>query len=135
MNTEISDICINGEINIDSILEHENTLNKSENWNKLNKTIKLQKLHVYAEKYGKDHSMSVKEIRNLKQFFNDALTKKKLNKSKDVVYEKQEVIQVNGLCIHSTTRQFTLRNDSKRVHTLKSLPQKKKENEYNNDEP
>ena len=112
---------------IDVILEQENTHNKTESWNKLNKTTKLQKLHHFSERYGKEHNYSVKEIKQLKHFFSDALEKKKIQKTKEVVYDKnkQEVLDVPGLMLHPTTRVFTLRNDAKHVSTLKSLPPKR----------
>ena len=43
-------------INIDQLLELEKQHNKTEQWNKLDKTVKIQKLHQYAEKYGKEHN-------------------------------------------------------------------------------
>ena len=64
-------------VNIDDILDNENSQNKTESWNKLNKTLKIQKLHYFSEKYGKDHKYSAKEIKQLKMFFSDALEKKK----------------------------------------------------------
>ena len=39
------------EENVDHILENEIQQNKNETWNKLNKTVKIQKLHEYADKY------------------------------------------------------------------------------------
>ena len=48
---------------IDSLLEKEMLFNKTEPWNKLDKTVKTQKLIAYAEKYG---SVTLKgEIQNL----------------------------------------------------------------------
>ena len=113
--------------NIDDILDNENNQNKKETWNKLNKTLKLQKLHYYSEKYGKEHKYSAKEVKQLKHFFVDALEKKKLQKAKDVVYDKntQEVIEVPGLSFNSISRKFTLRTDPKHVSTLKSLTPKR----------
>jgi hypothetical protein len=45
---------------IDQLLEREKLHNKSETWTKLDKTAKIQKLHQYAEKYGRDHAYPVK---------------------------------------------------------------------------
>ena len=56
-------------LNIDSILEQERQHNKTESWMKLDKNIKRQLLHSYAEKYGKEHNMPVKDIKSLKMFF------------------------------------------------------------------
>ena len=41
---------------------------KSESWSKLDKTMKIQKLHMFAEEYGRKSTLPVKEIKALKQF-------------------------------------------------------------------
>ena len=56
---------------IDKFLDQEKLQNKTESWNKLNKTTKIQKLHVYSEKYGKEQGYSAKEIKALKMFFSE----------------------------------------------------------------
>ena len=50
---------------LDQLLETENLQNKSDTWNKLNKTVKIQKLHIFAEKYGKDNTLPVKDVKAL----------------------------------------------------------------------
>jgi Holliday junction resolvase len=122
-----SEIIETEPINIDELLEKEKINNKNENWNKLDKTMKIQKLHAFAEKYGKDNSLAIKNIKMLKTFFNQCLEKNKLNKIKDVVYnkEKHEVESIPSLLFNSTTRNFTLKQTDKRVSTIKSLAPKK----------
>jgi hypothetical protein len=113
---------------VDTILEKETQQNKNESWNKLNKTHKLQKLNNYAEKYGTDQKYSAKEIKNLKQFFLDSLERGKLQKTKEVIYDKhtQMINEIPGLFLHPTNHNFTLRiTDTKRVSTLKSLAPKR----------
>ena len=56
------------QIDLDKLLETEKQQNKVDAWNKLDKTLKTQKLHMFAEKYGKDNSLPVKDIKSLKQF-------------------------------------------------------------------
>ena len=121
MNSSVTEEPI--ELNLDDILERENTHNKTESWNKLNKTSKIQKLHQYSEKHGKEHKYSAKEINQLKRFFSDMLYKKKLQKTKEVVYNKitQEITDVPGLFLHPSSRTFTLKADKTRQSTLKSL--------------
>ena len=53
---------------IDQLLENENIKNKKDAWNKIDKTVKIQKLHEFAERYGKEHSLPVKDIKNLKLY-------------------------------------------------------------------
>jgi uncharacterized protein YcbK (DUF882 family) len=115
------------EINIDQLLEQENSHNKTEAWNKLNKTLKIQKLHAFSERYGKEKKYTVQEIKQLKRFFSDALEKKKLQKTKEVTYDKnkQEVMDVPGLFYNNTNHSFTIRADIKRISTLKSLTPKR----------
>ena len=113
---------------VDHILEKETQQNKNESWNKLNKTVKLQKLSIYAERYGVDHKYSIKEIKQLKQFFLDSLERGKLQKTKEVIYDKntQTINDIPGLFLHPTNHNFTLRiMDSKRVSTLNSLTPKR----------
>lgn len=113
---------------IDRLLENEKRQNKLETWNKLDRTVKTQKLHAYAEKYGKEHNLPVKEIRLLKQFFIECLEKNKLQKTKDVCYdkEKQVILSIVSLQFNKTNHSFTLKNiDAKRVSTIKSLTPKR----------
>ena len=56
----------------------EKQFNKNDNWNKIDKTEKIQKLQLFAEKYGKSHNLSTKDIINLKTFFIECLEKMKL---------------------------------------------------------
>jgi hypothetical protein len=109
---------------IDQALETEKQQNKADAWNKLDKTVKIQKLHIFAEKYGKDNTLPVKDVKALKHFFSESLEKNKLQKTKDVVYDKEKgVIQsIPSLFFNVSNRAFTLKQlDSKRVSTLKSL--------------
>jgi len=123
--------------NIDSLLEREKQHNKTETWNKLDKTIKIQKLHQYAEKYGREHSLPMKDIKQLKTFFVECMDKNKLQKTKEVSYDKitKEILTIPSLHFHSQTRNFTLKNmDSKRVSTIKSLTPKKVKESMSNEE-
>ena len=117
-----------GETNLSALedmLETEKQSNKLAAWNKLDKTSRVQKLHAFAEKYGREHGLPVKEIKNLKVFFTGALDKGRLNRAKDVVYDRElrEVKSVPSLHFNNESRGFTLRNleDAKRVSTLKCL--------------
>jgi hypothetical protein len=113
---------------IDELLETEKQRNKNEAWNKLDKTQKTINLHAFAEKYGKEHGLPVKEIKHLKVFFSECLDKAKLQKTKDVVYNKdtREIVSIPALHFNTTSHAFTLKMlDTKRVSTLKSLTPKR----------
>jgi hypothetical protein len=108
---------------LDQLLEKEKQHNKSDAWNKLDKTVKIQKLHIFAEKYGKENILPMKDVKSLKHFFTDSLEKNKLQKTKDVVYDKEKgIIQsIPSLFFNIQQRLFTLKQLDKRVSTLKSL--------------
>jgi hypothetical protein len=113
---------------LDDILEKEKNNNKNDSWNKIDKTEKIQKLHLFAEKYGKSHNLPVKDIKNLKTFFIECLEKMKLQKTKDVIYDKdaREITSIPALYFNMNTHNFTLKiMDNKRVSTLKSLTPKR----------
>jgi len=113
---------------IEQLLEKEKQHNKTETWNKLDKTVKIQKLHQYAEKYGKEHTLPAKEVKLLKTFFISCLEKNKLQKTKDVSYDKDtsEILAIPSLHFNQISHNFTLKiTDSKRVSTLKSLTPKR----------
>ena len=112
---------------IDELLEKEKQHMNSEPWNKLDKRLKIQKLHAYAEKYGRENSLPLKEIKALKTFFSECLTKDKLAKVKDVDYDRElgAITNISTLCLNVGTRTFTLRNLEKKVSTLKMLTPKK----------
>jgi hypothetical protein len=113
---------------LDQLLEKEKINSKSDPWNKIDKTTKIQLLHSYAERYGVENKIPAKDIKNLKTFFTESLNKGKLSKNKDISYikETQTVSSIPSLFFNSDKRAFTLRIvDNKRVSTMKSLTPKK----------
>jgi hypothetical protein len=128
ISTSSNNIVEDDSLTIDKLLEMEKQHNKNEQWNKLDKTVKIQKLHHFAEKYGKEHTLPSKDIKSLKAFFVSSLENNKLQKTKDVVYDKgtKEITAIPALHFNQVSRNFTLRiTDAKRVSTLKSLTPKR----------
>lgn len=115
--------------NIDSILEKEKNQSKSEPWSKVDKTIKINKLREFSEKYGKEQNLSEKEIESLRSFLLSNLDQKKLLRAKDVLYDKTsgEITSIPCLVYISAAKKFTLKRCEKRQSTLKSLAPTKKE--------
>lgn len=113
---------------LENLLEKEKQKAKSEQWNKIDKTTKIQLLHGYAERYGIENKLPMKEVKNLKMFFTECLNKGKLSKNKDISYikETQHITGIPALHFNTEKKSFTLRIlDNKRVSTLKSLTPKK----------
>lgn len=109
--------------NIDNILENEKNANKSDPWNKLDKSAKVVKLKEYATRYGKEQECNDTEINGLYRFLLANLEQKKLLRAKDVVYDKVTGIVTSIPCLiyHAGLKKFTLKRCEKRQSTLKSL--------------
>jgi hypothetical protein len=114
------------------MLEREKQHNTTDSWNRLNKTVKLQKLYGFADKYGRNENLSIKEIKQLKNFLNQSLENNKFQKSQCLQYNKDssEIISIPSLIRNSTMpitgHCFTLKNtDPSRVSTMKSLTPKR----------
>lgn len=109
--------------NIDDILENEKNANKSDPWNKLDKSAKVGKLKEFAARHGKSENHTEQEITSLYQFLVGALEQKKLMRAKDVIYDKTTgtITSIPCLIYHAGFKKFTLKRCEKRQSTLKSL--------------
>ena len=113
--------------NLEAMLETERIENDSENWSKLSKTIKIKKLLIYSEKYKNENNLSDDDYEKLIIFFKDCLDKKKLQRVKDVDYNREtgEIINISALIHNKTSNHFTLKNINKKDLTHKCLQKKK----------
>ena len=113
--------------NLDKFLENEKNNNVNEPWCKLNKTIKTKKIQEYVEIYKEQNNLNDEEGRNLFSFLKDCIDRKKLQRVKDVIYDKDtgNIKEIPSLCYVKSSKHFTLKNIDKRVSTLKSLAPKK----------
>jgi hypothetical protein len=110
---------------LDDFLENEKNNNENEPWCKLNKTTKHKKLLDFVEVYKSQHNMDEEETNILTTFFKDCLERKKLQKVKDVVYDRTSgnIKNIPSLVYTKNTKHFTLKNVEKKVSTstLKNL--------------
>jgi hypothetical protein len=115
--------------NLDKFLENEKITNASEPWSKLDKTAKIKKLALFAVTYKDEHNLSEVEYQLLVAFFRDCLDKKRLQRVKDVSYNKEtgEIKDIPALFFNKPTNHFTLKNVDKRVSTVRGLAPKKKQ--------
>jgi hypothetical protein len=113
--------------NLDKFLEDEKSVNQNEPWCKLNKTTKTKKLIDFVYTYKQTAELNEEEEALLITFFKDSLDRKKLQRVKDVVYDKVngQIKEIPALTYIKATKHFTLKNMDKRVSTLKSLAPKK----------
>jgi len=113
--------------NLDKFLENEKFTNSNEPWCKLNKTVKTKKLQEYVEIYKAHNDLNNDESELLFTFLKDCIDRKKLQRVKDVIYDKENGIikEIPALHYVKSNKHFTLKNIDKRVSTLKSLAPKK----------
>ena len=109
--------------NVDRLLETERKLNNKEPWSKLDKTIKIKKLDDYVAKISSEHILTPAESLSLRKYLATSLDRKKLQRVKDVIYDKTtgSIKNIPSLHFNTATRKFTLKRSEKRVSTLKSL--------------
>ena len=115
--------------NIDKFLDNERSSNKIDNWIKLDKTEKLERLLKYAKKFCLENNFTLDIEDKLILFFKDCLDKKKLQKSKDVKYNRKdnEIEAIPGLGFNSNSNNFTIKNTNpKLISTVKMLTPRKK---------
>ena len=115
---------------LEQFLENDKINNNSFNdqpWSKLDKTIKTKKILQYAEIFAEENVLSLQEKQTLISFLKESLDRKKLQRIKDVDYDKTLglIKSIPALQYTKQTKHFTLKNLDKRVSTLKSLPPKK----------
>jgi hypothetical protein len=114
-------------VNLDKFLENEKNSNANEPWSKLDKTAKTKKLTIFAEIYKIEHNLSDDEYIKLTIFLKDCLDRKKLQRVKDVIYDKTngEVKDIPALHHNKQSNHFTLKNTEKHISTTRSLAPKK----------
>jgi hypothetical protein len=115
--------------NLDKFLENEKITNSNEPWSKLDKTAKIKKLIIFADIYKILNNLTDIEYDQLIVFFRDCLDKKKLQRVKDIIYNKDtgEIKDIPALFYNKPSNHFTLKNIDKRVSTLKGLTPKKRQ--------
>ena len=109
-------------VDIDKFLEDEKIFNKNSTWNKLNKLDKTQKLYKFSEQYGKENNLTMREIKELKQYLKQNLDRKKLQNLKEVSYDKESgnIKKITYLQFNKNTKKFTLRVPEKKSAKSKS---------------
>jgi len=115
--------------NIDTLLDNECNLNKKECWNKLDKSVKMDKINELIESLANKHSLNNAEKTNLSCYLSTSLDKKNLYKNKDVIYIKEsgKLENIPTLYFNNTTRKFTLKK-LQQQSTSKSLGPTRKVN-------
>lgn len=106
-------------------------------WSKLEKMIKIERLEAYVDTLNQslkpmsegDEPLSDTQKQELKTYLKTALNRKKLQRVKEVQYDKQNgcILDIPGLFFNKK-RNFTLRRERKAESSLKTLAPKTKTN-------
>lgn len=108
--------------------EIQHSQRETKTWNKLDKMSKTQKLYQYVDSIQEREELTNEEAQKLKSYLRTALDNKKLQRVKDVTYNKEDgvITDIASLCIlkkentHQIKR-FTLKQTDKKDSTLKNL--------------
>ena len=115
--------------NIEFFLENEREANKDKPWSKLSKAYKLKKISEYVIDYTKENNYTEEQSKTLESYLIECLNRKKLQRQKDVVYDKEtnKIKLINGLIYNKTKNKFTLKSKEKnKPNTLKCLSTSRK---------
>ena len=107
---------------IDKRLETEMNVSKNLTWTKLDRGDKLKKLKEYSTNYIIKNNLDI-ETDVLYQYLVDSLDRNRLQKIKEVTYDKNTGIieSIPNLVFNAKTSKFTLKRSDKRTSTLSSL--------------
>ena len=113
--------------NIEDFLEKEKMYESKLPWGKLNKTKKYQKISEYIEDFSINNTVSETNKIELLALVKIALNRKKLQRIKDVIYNKETGIIKNIPAFEYDKKNHVLflKNTEKKQSTLKSLAPKK----------
>ena len=113
--------------NMEDFLEKEKMYESKLPWGKLNKTKRYEKISEYIETFSLKNSISKQNKSELLALVKIALQRKKLQRIKDVVYNKETGVIKNipAFDYDKETGILSLKNTEKKQSTLKSLAPKK----------
>ena len=115
--------------NLEKFLETKPEGGDATGWNKLDMTLKMQKVNEFVNVYKEDHSLDESEADELSKYIRSCLDKKKLIRVKDVDYDviNGKLVGIPGLHYNKTSKKYTIKNaDAKKNSILSRLPQKKR---------
>ena len=103
--------------NIDDFLKKETESNKDKPWNKLEKATKLKLLINFVNEYSKEKKLTKEETLEFKKTAVKELDRKKLQKIKDVTYDKDngKIKCLNNLIFNKSKNKYTFKRDKKSI--------------------
>ncbi len=112
--------------NLELFLEEEKKSIVRESWGKMDKNEKLKKLLEFAQVYMIEKELNQDQYDKLVSYLTDCVEKKRLNKTKDVVFDKKTGIikSIPGLMVNKQNN-FTIKNLDSKNSTIRCLNTKK----------
>jgi hypothetical protein len=112
------------EDNLNDFLNRDIEQNRKNIWTKLSKTEKYKRIKEYIDnKLTSQYQLDINDKNGALKFFNLLLERKKLSKTNELTYNKEEhfIEQINGLIFNPITRKFSIVNDVKANKTTKKI--------------
>ena len=120
---------ITGNIqNIETFLNKEKKQHKNKPWNKLGKSKKTKLIKQFIEDYTNEKNLSKKQSALLKTFLHICIERKKLQKIKDINYDKEneKIISIPNLSYNNISEKYYIKRGDKKSSILKHLAPKSK---------
>ena len=113
-------------IDIDKLLETDKKLNKSKPWSKIGKSTKSKKIKLFIKSFSIENELKPEQIIKLTSYLMISLEKKKLQRTKDVIYNVStgKITKIPGLIFNKVKNKFSLKRIDKKRSTLKGLAPK-----------
>lgn len=113
-------------IDIDKLLETDKKLNKSKPWSKIGKSTKSKKIKLFIKSFSIENELKPEQIIKLTSYLMTSLEKKKLQRTKDVIYNVStgKITKIPGLIFNKVKNKFSLKRIDKKRSTLKGLAPK-----------
>ena len=120
--------------NMESFMEQDKLNSKKKTWSKLDNGIRIKKLRDFANEYAIKNNYTKLQKGNLKAFLLKALERKKLHKTKEVIFnvEKQAITNIPGLNFNKEKKKFTLKRLDNKNSIRKCLAPKTAKNKNKN---
>ena len=130
-NKIIEESTVSNEMEMLAFLQEKQNIKSKEIWCKIDKTQKIQKVNIFIDEvFGPENNLNEMQCQKCKEYLQDIIDKKRLNKNKDVVYKDEKIISITNFSYSKTSNKPQL-SCEKRASTLR-LPDLKKLNKKHN---
>lgn len=124
MGVKSNEITTNDNIlSMEEFLEKEHNSNKTQPWNKLNKTNKNETIIHFINSYSNEKNLDSSKKNMLRTYLLECVRRNKITK-KDIDYDSQESVINNIPELHFANDKFFIKFKDNRVSASRGLPKK-----------